>query len=88
MEIAQLSKSNYNNQLQLFMKAGEHTSSLWQSQRPNQGYVVMLPTYTLQPMSIPNINFLHLTVSETQPGQDFIRQSHYRKIKCQINSTL
>ena len=25
----------------------------------------------LQPMSLPSINFLHLTVSKVQPGQDF-----------------
>ena len=32
-------------------------------------------------MSIPNINFLHLTVSEIKPGQDFIGQGHYGKVK-------
>ena len=32
-------------------------------------------------MSLPNINFLHLTVSEIQPGQDFIGQGHYGKVK-------
>ena len=35
-------------------------------------------------MSLPNINFLHLTVSEIQPGQDFIGQGHYSKVKGQI----
>ena len=35
-------------------------------------------------MSLPSINFLHLTVSEMQPGQDFIGQGHYRKVKGQI----
>ena len=30
-----------------------------------------LHTYTLQPMFLPSINFLHLTVSEIQPGQTF-----------------
>ena len=32
-------------------------------------------------MSLPSINFLHLTVSEIQPGQDFIGQGHYGKVK-------
>ena len=38
-------------------------------------------------MSLPNINFLHLTVSEIQPGQDFIGQGHYGKVKGQIKVT-
>ena len=29
----------------------------------------MLHTYTPQAMSLPSMNFLHLTVSEIQPGQ-------------------
>ena len=32
-------------------------------------------------MPLPNINFLHSTVSEIYPGQDFIGQGHYRKVK-------
>ena len=32
-------------------------------------------------MSLPNINFLHLTVSEIYPGQDFQTQGHYGKVK-------
>ena len=32
-------------------------------------------------MSLPSINFLHLTVSVIQPGQDFIAQGHYGKVK-------
>ena len=32
-------------------------------------------------MSLPSINFLHLTVSEIQPGQDFQTQGHYGKVK-------
>ena len=35
-------------------------------------------------MSLPSINFLHLTVSEIQPGQDFQTQGHYGKVKGQI----
>ena len=31
-------------------------------------------------MSLPSINLLHLTVSEIQPGQDFIGQGHYGKV--------
>ena len=33
------------------------------------------------------INFLHLTVSEIQPGQNFIGQGHYSKVKGQIKVT-
>ena len=40
-----------------------------------------LHTYNLLPMSLPSINFLHLTVSEIWPGQDFIGQGHYGKVK-------
>ena len=32
-------------------------------------------------MSLPSINFLHLTVSEILPGQDFKGQGHYGKVK-------
>ena len=35
---------------------------------------MMLHTYTPQPMSLPSINFLHLTVSEIQPGQTISRR--------------
>ena len=41
----------------------------------------MLHTYTYLPMSLPSINFLHCTVSEIYPGQDFIGQGHYSKVK-------
>ena len=37
--------------------------------------------YNPPPMSLPCINFLHLTVSEIWPGQDFIGQGHYGKVK-------
>ena len=40
-----------------------------------------------QPMSLPSINFLRLTVSEIYPGQDFIGQGHYGKVKGQIKVT-
>ena len=33
-----------------------------------------LHTYTPQPMSLPRMNFLHLTVSEIQPGQTISRR--------------
>ena len=39
------------------------------------------------PMSLPGINFLHLTVSEIWPGQDFKGQGHYGKVKGKINVT-
>ena len=40
-----------------------------------------------QQMPLPNINFLHLMVSEIWPEQDFIRQGHYGKVKDQIKVT-
>ena len=46
-----------------------------------------LHTYNPQPMSLPSINFLHRKVSEISPGQDFIGQVHYGKIKGQIKVT-
>ena len=38
-------------------------------------------------MSLLSINFLHLTVSEIYPRQDFIAQVHYSKVKGQIKVT-
>ena len=38
-------------------------------------------------MSLPRINFLHLTVSEMQLEQDFIGQGHYGKVKGKIKVT-
>ena len=38
-------------------------------------------------MSLPTINFLHFTVSEILPGQDFIGQGHYGKLYGQIKVT-
>ena len=37
-----------------------------------------LHTYTPQPMSLPSMNFLHLTVSEIQPGQTISRRKPTR----------
>ena len=48
---------------------------------------MMLHTYKPQPMSLSSINFVHLTVSEILPGQDFIGQGHYDKVKVQIRVT-
>ena len=48
-----------------------NSRSLRQGQRSNQGHTMTLHTYTPQPMSLPSMNFLHLTVSEIQPGQLF-----------------
>ena len=56
--------------------------SLRQSQRSNQGHTMTWQTYNIPPMSLSRINFLHLTVSEISPGQDFI--GHYAKVKGQI----
>ena len=55
--------------------------SLRQGQRSNPGQTMTLHTYTSKPMSLPSINFLHLTVSKIQPGQDFIGQGHNGKVK-------
>ena len=35
-------------------------------------------------MSLPSVNFQHLTVSEIYPGEDFIGQGHYCKVKGQV----
>ena len=45
--------------------------SLQQGQRSNQGHAMTLHTFSRQQMSQPSINFLHLTVSEIWPEQDF-----------------
>ena len=42
---------------------------------------MMLHTYNAPPMSLLSINYLQLTVSEIWPGQDFIGQGHYSKVK-------
>ena len=47
---------------------------------------MMLHTYNLLPLSLSSIDFLHLTVSEISPGQDFIGQGHYSKVKGQIKA--
>ena len=39
---------------------------------------MMLNTYTPQQMSLPSINFLHLMVSEIQPGQSFFLPPSHR----------
>ena len=46
-----------------------------------------LHTYTPQPMSIPSINFLHLTVSEIQPGQTISRRPPTRPDTMGENNT-
>ena len=48
---------------------------------------MMMHTYNPQPMPLPGINFLHLTVAEIYPGQDFIGRGHNGKVKGQINVT-
>ena len=58
-----------------------------QDQRSNQGHTMMLHTYTPKSMSLPSINFLHLTVSEKSQGQEFIGQGHYGKVKGKIKVT-
>ena len=51
---------------------------LRQGQRSNQGQTMTLHTYSPQPMSLPSMNFLHLTVSEIQPGQTISRHPPVR----------
>ena len=55
-----------------------NSRSLRQGQRSNQGQTMTLHTYTPQPMSLPRMNFLHLTVSEIQPGQTISRHPPIR----------
>ena len=57
------------------------------TERSNQGHTMTVHTYNPQPMSLPSINFLHRTLSEIQPKQDFIGQGHYSKVKGQIKVT-
>ena len=40
--------------------------------RSNQDSTLILHTYTHQSMSLPNINILHLMISEIEPGLDFL----------------
>ena len=47
----------------------------------------MMHTYTTTLLSLPNINFLHLIVSEIRPGQGFKDQGHSDKVKGQITAT-
>ena len=58
-----------------------------QDQRSNPGHTMTLHTYNPLPMSLPNINFLHLIVSEIKPRQGIIGQGHYGKVKRQIKVT-
>ena len=51
-----------------------NSRSLRQGQRSNQGQTMPMHTYTPQPMSLPSMNFLHLTVPEIQPGQTISRR--------------
>ena len=48
----------------------------------------MLHAYTPNqyPYQLVSINFLHLTLSGVQPGQDFQTQGHYRKVKVKSRS--
>ena len=47
-----------------------NSRSLRQGQRSSQGHTMTLHTYTFQLMSLLSINFLQLTVSEIQPGEN------------------
>ena len=59
-----------------------NSRSLRQGQRSNQGHTMSLHTYISYPMSLQSINFLHLTVSEIQPGQTVFRRPHTRPPDC------
>ena len=48
---------------------------------------IIMHTYNPKAMSLPTIKFLHFTVSEILPGQNFKGQGHYGKVKCQIKVT-
>ena len=43
-----------------------------------------LHAYIPQQISLPSINFLHLTVSKIYPKQDFIDQGHYDKARLKV----
>ena len=45
---------------------------------------MMLHTSNPQSMSLPGINFPHLTVADIYPLQDITGQGHYGKVKRQI----
>ena len=67
-----------------------NSRSLWQGQRPNQGHNMIWHTCASPPpnqMSLPNINFLHLTVSEIQLRQILKGQGHCGKVKGWIKVT-
>ena len=49
---------------------------------PGRSYI-----YNPQPMSLPSINFPHLTLSEIQPWQNFKHQGQNGKVKGQIKIT-
>ena len=66
---------------QMILKVKVTTTSLKVKLRSDHDAAHLHP---LTNASLPNINFLHLTVSEILPGQDFIGQGHYIKVKGQI----
>ena len=49
--------------------------------RSNQGHTMTMHSYNSQLISLPSVNFLVRTVSTIKPGQDFIGQGHYGKVK-------
>ena len=87
IEIAQLDKNKYNNHIEQSIYLCDISRSLQQGQRSNQGYTLMLHTYTPYLISLTSINFLHLTDSKIHHRQDFKGQGHYGKIKSQIKVT-
>ena len=58
-----------------------------QDRRSIPGHTMTLHTYNPRLMSLPNINFLHLMVSEIYPKQGIIGQRQYSKVKGQIKIT-
>ena len=60
----------------------QRSRSLHQGQKSNQDHTMTVHTYNSQLISLPNINFLHLTVS------DFMGQGHYGKVKSRSLSSI
>ena len=66
MEIAQLGKTTYNNELMSQLSHESHK---------------MMYIHSLQPINLPSNNFPLEIVSEIQPKQVFKSQGHYDKVE-------
>ena len=54
----------------------------------NIGDIMRQHVYNSQPMALPSINFLHIKFSEILPGNEYIGQGHYSKVKGQFKVEL